>query len=234
VDINHQMVVIQVQVGRNFIDDVLIDGGFGINIIIENLKVQLGLSKPNPTPYNLHMANQTIAKPLGFIRDLKIFLDGIPYMVTFTIINNNVLDYNYSMLLRCPWLRYAKVSHDWGIHIITIQGTDIVKTMHVTNKLGVQTKRPKVLFCYDFHYGITNDKKDVMFTIKLDLFSIGNITIPTQIDFVPSQVCIPNTIMAKLVLKQLVKLVGVLAMELVIPLDIVKQHLPKTFFHPED
>jgi hypothetical protein len=23
-------------------------------------------------------------------------------------------------------------------------------------------------------------------------------------------------------------------MELVIPLDIVKQHLPKTFFHPED
>jgi hypothetical protein len=52
---------------------VLIDGGFGVNIITENLKIQLGLSKPNPSPYNLHMANQTIIKPLGLIRDL-IFL----------------------------------------------------------------------------------------------------------------------------------------------------------------
>jgi hypothetical protein len=65
--INHQMVVIQVQVGKNFIDDVLIDGGFGVNVIKENLKIQLSLSKPNPSPYNLHMAYQTIAKPLGLM-----------------------------------------------------------------------------------------------------------------------------------------------------------------------
>jgi hypothetical protein len=31
------MIVIQIQVGKNFIDDVLIDGGSGIDIIIENL-----------------------------------------------------------------------------------------------------------------------------------------------------------------------------------------------------
>jgi hypothetical protein len=31
---NHQMVVIQVHAGKNFIDDVLIDGGFGVNIIL--------------------------------------------------------------------------------------------------------------------------------------------------------------------------------------------------------
>jgi hypothetical protein len=31
------MVVIQLQVGKNFIDDVLIDGGFWISIITENL-----------------------------------------------------------------------------------------------------------------------------------------------------------------------------------------------------
>jgi hypothetical protein len=38
------MEVIQVQVGKNFIDDVLIDGGSGVNIITKNLRVQLGLS----------------------------------------------------------------------------------------------------------------------------------------------------------------------------------------------
>lgn len=106
------MAIIQIQVGKIFIDDVLIDGGFGINIITENLKVQLGLSKPNPTPYNLRMANQTIAKPVNLINDLKIFVHGISYTVTIIIINKNVLDSNYSMLLRCPWLRNVKLSHD--------------------------------------------------------------------------------------------------------------------------
>jgi hypothetical protein len=33
------MVVIQVQVGKKSIDDVLIDGGFGVNIITENLRI---------------------------------------------------------------------------------------------------------------------------------------------------------------------------------------------------
>ncbi len=31
--------MIQVQVGKNFIDDVLIDGGFGVNIITKNLRI---------------------------------------------------------------------------------------------------------------------------------------------------------------------------------------------------
>jgi hypothetical protein len=66
------------------------------------------------------MVNQTIAKPLNLIKDLKIFVHGIPYTIIITIINNNVLDYNYSMLLGCPWLEDAKVSHDWGKNITTI------------------------------------------------------------------------------------------------------------------
>jgi hypothetical protein len=59
------MALIQVQIGKNLIEDVLLDGGFGINIITKKLKVQLGLSKPKLAPYNVHMINQTIAKPLG-------------------------------------------------------------------------------------------------------------------------------------------------------------------------
>ncbi len=125
------------------------------------------------------MADQTIPKPLGLIGDLKIFVHGIPYMVTFIVINNIVLDSSYSMLLKCPWLRNAKVSHNWGTNIVTIQGTSTVRTIHVTKKLGVQTKRPKVLRCYDFHSGISNEKKDVMFAIELYMFSIGTIAIPT-------------------------------------------------------
>ncbi len=81
-------------------------------------------------------------KLFGLIRDLKIFVHGIPYTVTFIVINNNVLNSSYSMLLGCPWLRDVKVSHDSRTNIIIIQGTSIVITILITKKLGVQTKRP--------------------------------------------------------------------------------------------
>jgi len=57
VAIYHQMAIIHVQVGKNFIEDVLLNGGFGVNIIMKKLSVQLGLSKPKPAPYNLNMAD---------------------------------------------------------------------------------------------------------------------------------------------------------------------------------
>jgi hypothetical protein len=116
------------------------------------------------------MENQTIAK-LGLIRDLKIFIHGIPYIVTFIVINNIVIDSSYSMLLGHPWLKDAKVSQNSGTNIVIIQGTCIIITIHVTKKLSVQTKRPKILMCYDFHSGIFDDEEDMMFTTKLDLFS---------------------------------------------------------------
>jgi hypothetical protein len=45
VAIDHQMVVIRVQVRKNFIEDMFLDGGSRVNIITKNLKVYLGLSK---------------------------------------------------------------------------------------------------------------------------------------------------------------------------------------------
>jgi hypothetical protein len=68
----------------------------------------------------MRTTNQTIAKPLGLIRDLKIFVHGIPYTITFNVINNRVLDSSCLMLLKHPWLKDAKVSHDWGTNIVTI------------------------------------------------------------------------------------------------------------------
>jgi hypothetical protein len=127
------------------------------------------------------MVDQTIAKPSSLIKDLKIFIHGIPYAVTFTIIQSNVLDSNYSMLLDCPWLKDAKVFHDWGNNIIIIQGANTVRTILVTKKLGKPTKHPKILVCYDFHSKISNKEKDFMFAIELGLFSIGTIVVLTLV-----------------------------------------------------
>jgi hypothetical protein len=39
------------------VEDVLLDGGSSVNIIIEDLKKKLGLPIPKPTPYTLKMVD---------------------------------------------------------------------------------------------------------------------------------------------------------------------------------
>jgi hypothetical protein len=51
----------------------------------------------------------------------------------------------------------------------------IVRTIHVTKKLGAPTKRSKVLICYDFHSRIYDEEEDLMFVTKPILFSIRTI-----------------------------------------------------------
>ncbi len=64
----------------------MLDGGFGINIIIEQLKLRLKLPKPKLAPYNLKIADQTTTKLMGLTRDLKIYVHGIPYITMFIIV----------------------------------------------------------------------------------------------------------------------------------------------------
>jgi hypothetical protein len=46
------------------------------------------------------------------------------------------------MLLGRPWLKDAKVTHEWGNNVIIVQGNGIVKTISINKKLEVETKRP--------------------------------------------------------------------------------------------
>jgi len=86
----------------------LINGGAIVTIITKNLKTKLGLPKPRPALYHLRMADQYMTRPLGIITNLKIHIHGIPYIATFTILKNSVVDFNYFMLLGRPWLIDAK------------------------------------------------------------------------------------------------------------------------------
>jgi hypothetical protein len=60
-----------------------LDGGLRINIIIEQLKTRLRLLKLKATPYNLRMVDQSTTKRIGLIKDLKMYVHGIPYIATF-------------------------------------------------------------------------------------------------------------------------------------------------------
>jgi hypothetical protein len=69
------------------------------------------------------------------------------------------------MLLGRPWLRDHKVTHDWGSNIVTIQGNGMARTITITKHLGGEVRRPKMLLCYDYHNGIT-DEEDIIFATK--------------------------------------------------------------------
>jgi hypothetical protein len=91
------------------------------------------------------MVDQTTTKPMGLIRDLKIYVHRIPYVTMFIMLQNNVIDVNYSTLLGRPWLRGGKIAHDFGNNIMTIQVNETVRTMVVIKLLGAKVKQPKVL-----------------------------------------------------------------------------------------
>ncbi len=112
IEVDNQMAIIRIQVGKNIVDDVLLDGGASVNIITENFKTKLSLPKPRLTPYHLKTANQNMTRPLRIIKNLKIHIQSIPYIATFTILQNGVVDSSYSMLLGKPWFRDVKVTYD--------------------------------------------------------------------------------------------------------------------------
>ncbi len=72
----------------------------------------MGLLKPKFPPYNLRMVDQTTTKSVGLIRNMEIYVHGVPYITMFTVLQNNVVDSSYSMLLGIPWLKDAKMAHD--------------------------------------------------------------------------------------------------------------------------
>ncbi len=55
---------------------------------------------------------------------------------------------SYAMLLKKPWLKDTKVSHDWGTSFIIIESTGIVTTIVVIDKLNKTIRKPKILLCY--------------------------------------------------------------------------------------
>ncbi len=58
------------------------------------------------------MVDQTTTKLVGLIKDPRIYVHIIPYITTFTILQNIIVNSNYSMLLSRPWLKDVKVAHD--------------------------------------------------------------------------------------------------------------------------
>jgi uncharacterized protein (DUF1499 family) len=81
------------------------------------------------------------------------------------------------MLLGRPWLRDAKVAHDLGNSIVTIEGNATIRIITVTKHLESEVRRSEVLLCYDYPNGIIDEEENIIFAIEPILFSIGTISL---------------------------------------------------------
>lgn len=57
VAVDQNLPIFSVQIGTRTLDNILLDGGLGINVITEEVRAQSGLPKPQVAPYRLRMAD---------------------------------------------------------------------------------------------------------------------------------------------------------------------------------
>ncbi len=102
--------------GKFEIRDVLLDGGFNVNIIFfESLKKKLRLRRLQLVPFVVQMVDQRKVQQIGLIRNLKINLAGCVYKISIIVLNMENGVEVYFMLLGWPWLKLATAHHNWVI-----------------------------------------------------------------------------------------------------------------------
>ena len=103
------------------VQGVILDGGSGVNVITEDLAIKLGL-KWEPIPFNIRMADNRTVVPKGLIKHAKVRVGGMDYLVNLVVITMQTpTPESYQVLLGRPWLKDAKVKHDWNRDRISLK-----------------------------------------------------------------------------------------------------------------
>jgi hypothetical protein len=71
------MVIIEVHVGKNMVNDVLLNESLKVNTITYGLRQKLGSPPPKPTPFNMRMTIFSYNKPLGSMPKIWIHIHSI-------------------------------------------------------------------------------------------------------------------------------------------------------------
>ena len=102
-----------VEVEGCIIPKVPVDGGFGVNLMLEDTAFDLGYTSFEETDLVLRMADQSRVVPAGRFSQVPTRIGEVTYLQNFVIIRVNS-GRPFSMLLGRPWLYSAKVVVDWG------------------------------------------------------------------------------------------------------------------------
>ena len=102
-----------VEVDGCTIPKVLVDGGSGVNLMLESTAFDLGYTTFEETDQILQMVDQSRVVPAGRLSQIPTRIGQVTYLQNFVIIRVGT-GRPFPMLLGRPWLYFAKVLVDWG------------------------------------------------------------------------------------------------------------------------
>jgi hypothetical protein len=107
------------------IDGVLIHGfqvdtGSSVNLMSVETLNELGITKMNPTPIILKMADHTHTKPLGELPHVPVIIVGKEYKIDFSVFRTSDAVQPIPGILGRPWLILAQAKEDWGKETLTL------------------------------------------------------------------------------------------------------------------
>jgi hypothetical protein len=101
------------------IPKVPIDGGSGVNLMLEETAFDLGFTTFEATEQVLRMADQSRVNPVGRLSQVPTRIGGADYLLNYVIIRVNK-GRPFPMLLGRPWLYSARVLVDWGARELVV------------------------------------------------------------------------------------------------------------------
>lgn len=104
---------VTVEIDGCVIPKVPVDGGSGVNLMLENTAFDLGFTSFEETEQVLRMADQSRVHPVGKLSLVPTRIGGVDFLLNYVIIRVHKGN-PFPMLLGRPWLYSAQVLVDWG------------------------------------------------------------------------------------------------------------------------
>lgn len=104
---------LDIEVDGCLISRVPVDGGSGVNLMLREVALDLGLTTFEPTIHILRMADQSRVRPVGQLSCLPTVIGGVEFMLNYLVLEVTGKP-SFPVLLGRPWLYKAKVVEDWG------------------------------------------------------------------------------------------------------------------------
>ncbi|MCO5613009.1 hypothetical protein L7F22_067282 [Adiantum nelumboides] len=109
--------------GKQF-SRVIVDGGFGINLMPNFTMLALGLQPTRPAPFTVTLADQRIVYPLGNVDKVPVQVQDFTFSLDFVVVRLPQVEGGFPLLIGRPWLRHTKALHDWGNDAMWIHTLD--------------------------------------------------------------------------------------------------------------
>ena len=110
---DHGAPELTVEIDGCSIPKVPVDGGSGVNLMLEDTAFDLGYTSFEITDQVLRMADQSRVIPVGKLSQVPTLIGEVTYLLNYVIIRVSA-GRPFPMLLGRPWLYSAEVVVDWG------------------------------------------------------------------------------------------------------------------------